>query len=402
MALTNTTILLVNAYFIFSYIAIIIRRLYFHPLAGFPGPKFAAATSWYAFYYDAVKGGQFYREMKRMHDKYGPIVRINPKEVHILDASFYDEIYAPASKRRDKYDQWVVFPDVPTGAFATCPHEHRHIRRQALNLSFSKKVIYEIENLLVNKARRLCSRFEKMAQTGEEVRIDAAFFALANDIITQYTFGECYDCLTEDDFRKDFKRILLSAVETGAFVRQFPWLVGLVRRIPFWVLGRISRGFATILNWESIVRRRVETWMATSKTENQTEVTSVFSRLLTSDLPDSEKSFQRLVDEGKSLTGEGSETISWTLTLLIWYVTQDKEILENLRQDLNDMPRGGSRPSLLSWIDKRAYLKVVKDAAVTEALRLNYDALGRLTRVAQEPIQYGDRVIPPGVSAAQR
>jgi len=51
--------------------AIVIHRLYFSPLSKFPGPKLAAATLWYEFYFNIIRGGQFMWEIERMHKKYG-------------------------------------------------------------------------------------------------------------------------------------------------------------------------------------------------------------------------------------------------------------------------------------------------------------------------------------------
>lgn len=50
------------------------QRLYsvfFGPLAKFPGPKLAAFTLWYEFYYDVVLKGRYTFRIKEMHEKYG-------------------------------------------------------------------------------------------------------------------------------------------------------------------------------------------------------------------------------------------------------------------------------------------------------------------------------------------
>lgn len=49
----------------------LIYRLYFSPLAKFPGPKLAAATRWYEFYYDVVLRNRFSWQIQKLHDRYG-------------------------------------------------------------------------------------------------------------------------------------------------------------------------------------------------------------------------------------------------------------------------------------------------------------------------------------------
>ena len=48
-----------------------VYRLYFSPLAKFPGPRLAALTRLYELYYEIVKGGQYTFKIGELHEEYG-------------------------------------------------------------------------------------------------------------------------------------------------------------------------------------------------------------------------------------------------------------------------------------------------------------------------------------------
>lgn len=52
-------------------LGLVVYRLFWSPLAKFPGPKLAAMTAWYEFYYDAICHGKYTFEIARMHQEYG-------------------------------------------------------------------------------------------------------------------------------------------------------------------------------------------------------------------------------------------------------------------------------------------------------------------------------------------
>lgn len=49
----------------------ILYRLYLSPLARFPGPKLAACSKAYQFYFDVIKRGKLPWELIRLHESYG-------------------------------------------------------------------------------------------------------------------------------------------------------------------------------------------------------------------------------------------------------------------------------------------------------------------------------------------
>lgn len=76
--LTMYNLLFVAAVASATYLlALAFHRLYLHPLAKFPGPKLAALSRWYEFYYDVALRGQFTFHVQELHRRYGTITTLN-------------------------------------------------------------------------------------------------------------------------------------------------------------------------------------------------------------------------------------------------------------------------------------------------------------------------------------
>jgi hypothetical protein len=56
---------------LFAFAYAIVARLYLSPLTKFPGPRLAALTKAYAFYFDVIKRGKLPWELIRLHEHYG-------------------------------------------------------------------------------------------------------------------------------------------------------------------------------------------------------------------------------------------------------------------------------------------------------------------------------------------
>lgn len=48
-----------------------VYRLWLSPIASFPGPKLAALTGWYEFYYNIILDGAYVFRIEEMHRQFG-------------------------------------------------------------------------------------------------------------------------------------------------------------------------------------------------------------------------------------------------------------------------------------------------------------------------------------------
>lgn len=115
-----------------------------------------------------------------MHEKYGPIVRINPYELHVADASFYDEIYAGAGRRRDKWEWFTNQFGIPESIFATADHDKHRMRRAALHPFFSMASVRRLQPLIEERLEKFLARLDGFKTNGEVMTLSLGWAAFTN------------------------------------------------------------------------------------------------------------------------------------------------------------------------------------------------------------------------------
>ncbi|GAB1208252.1 hypothetical protein APSETT445_006993 [Aspergillus pseudonomiae] len=377
---------------IFSLILRSIYRLYFDPLHHIPGPKLAAISHAYEFYHDVIRGGLFVWEIEKMHEKYGPIVRINPREVHIKDPYFYDELYAPANGMRDKDAKSVVIFSSPTALVATVGHHTHRMRRKLLNSFFSRRSIERIEPVIHESLSRFLDGLTTAYKEGSVVELIDRLQGLTGDVITEYAYGENYGLQDPENYGKGIVKVVQEGTDQIHFFRFFPLFSQALRCIPAWCMRKIFPARAAVYQLLDGVRKQSILALQQKESGNPPEKMTMFHALTAPEVPPEERSLQRLEDEGLVLFAAGTETTATTLSIALFYILNDKSVHSKLREELDQAIPTAHHPTTWRELEKLPYLTAV----IQEALRFS-GLMMRQQRISpRDVIKYKDVAVPPG------
>jgi hypothetical protein len=166
----------------------------------------------------------------------GPIIRINPEELHVDDPAFYPKLYTGPSERRDKWGWAMKMFGMKCATFSTVPHDVHRRRRAALNPFFSKAAVARLEPEIQQLVNQLCGRLMEFQASGKPADLGLAFAALTADVVTEYSFGKAYECLKAPDFNPQLYEAVQANVKTTVLAKQFGWIVPLSRSLPHWMV----------------------------------------------------------------------------------------------------------------------------------------------------------------------
>ncbi|OCK81439.1 cytochrome P450 monooxygenase [Lepidopterella palustris CBS 459.81] len=352
-------------------------RLYLSPIAHIPGPKLAALTLWYEFYYDVILGGQYTFKIIELHKQYGPIIRISPWEVHVADPDFYSILYASSAsgQRRNKYQWFTDSFGLKNSVFGTWEHEKHKIRRGALGVYFSMQSVRRLDGLIRKNVRILLERFAGFRDTGEVMMMSWAFAAFTNDVVMTYSFARCDHRLEAPDFDPSYRDASFFGSTAENFMKHAPWLNNFMQSLPDSVASLLHPAMASFIQQKRNTLKQIAD-IHSGKQQNDLSHPTIFHSILNSKLPPEEKSVDRLSDDAQVLMMAGTLTTAWALEVIMFWLITLPETLKKLKDELKTVMPSKDTEVPLPTLEALPYL----NAVMKEGIRLTYGVSCRLAR----------------------
>ena len=388
-ALLITCVLRMPLAYLLYFLLRSVYRLTFHPLAKFPGPKITAITHWYEVYYQVWRPGQMEEQIRQMHRKYGPIVRITPDELHINDPDFYDQIYniSPSINRPSKsFDNLQHSP-----AF-----ELHRVRRRALEPYFTKPAVIDLEGVIKSCVEEFCNRLDEAKTSKRPINASILTRCLTSDIISEYIFAQPYGFLKSPKRSEAFfaaNYTIFSSLYLFRESRIVNFLVKSLNTIPPALLpsGHIAHSLAPFM--DSVISRLKEARRQSGKEVASAEHRVLFNEYHTLVLPKRDLELDPSLDTALLFITAGFETVANTLETVFYHVLSDRAVTKRLQDELKKTSPNASHIPDWSELEKLPYLTAV----ISEALRLSVGVTSRLPRSnVKEDMIYHGWVIPRG------
>ncbi|KAI0125397.1 cytochrome P450 3A17 [Xylariales sp. AK1849] len=360
--------------FLIYRIGVIIYRLFFHPLASFPGPKLNAVSYMPYLFGDKIQG-RLAKDMLNIHGEYGPIVRISPDRLSIDGSIGWPEVFAPRGDRPE-FDKTIEFYGLTerVGIFPTHKEDHRRQRR-LLAHAFSNAALAEQEGYIKQYIDLLMKQLRSNMELGKPVDIARWYNYTTFDIIGELAFADPFHSLANSEYHP-WVALIFSSIKS----------VGLMMFLNHYTL---LRPFMSLVFGRDDIQKHAESVeLAKIKTEkrllNTDETRKDFmSYILRHNSDGKGMSHDEILVNSRGLIVAGSETTSTALAGLTFHLGRNPTVYSRLAAEIRAAFASEEEISLKSSA-QLPYLQ----ACLEEALRIYPPASETPPRVS--PGEYVD------------
>ncbi|KAH8667330.1 cytochrome P450, partial [Tricladium varicosporioides] len=301
-------------------IGLVVYRLWFHPLAKFPGPLAAKVSNLYGGYH-AWKG-DIHIDMWRCHEKYGDYVRYAPDRLLVNTNTGLKEIYSYSKNYQKSHVYNTMVHRAPNTLTLIDKKKHGR-KRRIISQGFSDSALRGFENTIMTHVRKLCTQVSPDDSPADNKGWGAAqnMARWANyltfDIMSDVIFGESYEMLEKPHNRSVVKAIEDSNVRTSVLIQAEE--IG-TRRFDRWLFP------------ESIVARNqfigfVTKLLNARMSAKPIKRADVFSFLLSAKDPETQEGLriEEIGAESTTMIVAGSDTSSTAIASTFFYLMRNPE-----------------------------------------------------------------------------
>ncbi|KIW08466.1 uncharacterized protein PV09_01369 [Verruconis gallopava] len=359
---TRTILTLLSATITYS-VTCVLYNAFLHPLRGFPGPKLAGATGLYLGFYKFH--GETHVVVKRLHDEYGPVVRVGPNQLSFIEETAWKDIYAYRGKDRSQMQKGDKRGPGPKGPYhiINAPDDVHARQRKILSSSFSDRALRDNQSLLIGYTEDVATRIREHAATKTPIDIAKYVEFYTSDIISDFCFTESYGQLKAREQEPVIAAIhKFIPIEAKISILPAPLaffiLLQILGRNQIRMLAKAEQQIKTRLQ-KNIDKKDVMHQLISHISEDGNGIT-----------------FRELSLNTLILMLAGSETTATALAGAFYYVLKNKHVLRKLTEEI----RGCFNSTHEITLDKLARLPYL-NAVIEESLRLYSPVPAALSRV---------------------
>ncbi|KZT05818.1 cytochrome P450 [Laetiporus sulphureus 93-53] len=347
-----------------------------HPLAKHPGPLPCKLSKLWLVY--VTSRGKLHEYFRQLHETYGPVVRVGPNELSVIDVELLPSILGANGMHKGplwegRRNEGRKGTQSVRGTLIESRNRTHHAEaRRIWNRVFTTQAVkgyepiaMELASMLVDGIRRECERDGGTAQT--DMARWLSFFSF--DFMGDFAFGAPFDLLRDGD-KHGLWQLLEDELYLPALTQHIPWFAPVLLYIPWAVTEMLALGqFAS----KQIAKRL-------------------------KDGPVHNDLFYHLLDEGKQHNDSepppiipsnaamlavvaGSDTTATALSNTLYFLLANPECYARLQEEIDaNFPPGKGDPVDCAKLAQMEYL----NAVINESLRLLPSILTCLQR-APEP-----------------
>ncbi|KAI0120483.1 cytochrome P450 [Hypoxylon sp. NC0597] len=386
-------------------LAWLVKNRYHNGLNQYPGPFLASLTDWWRFW--DVYGQRPELTHRKLHAKYGDVVRLGPNTLSFADPKALKTIYG-LNKGFVKSDFYVVQQSVVKGhslasLFSTTDNNFHAQFRRCVNSAFAMSALVQYEPFVDNTTKLFLKQTERLfAGNPEGCDFTQWLQFYAFDVIGEITYSKRHGFVEKNEDIDGIVKYLASLFLYVAPIGQIPWLDRVFLKNPIYL--KLSQwGFVdATFPVARFARQRMAERLGPNltgdpskpllpvSTEGKAEPKSpdLLSKFLAArDVRPDFMNDTLVQTMAVSMAFAGSETTAISLASVFYYLLRNPPALAKLRKELDDAARSGAfsdyETGLVTWTESQRlpYL----DACIKEAFRLHPAAGLPLERIVPEP-----------------